>query len=195
MPDDLVRLWYEAFTKTVLRPEHAEPLRAAAVNERLVAWTEELTQVVVGTCEALGWQASAKGHQLELLPEARSEYLALDVMAFAAGEKRWRFPVAVVELENSQKDDRVAYSLWKALCVRADLRAVFCYRRDAEKGPALVRFLRDEVVHAMTLAGRVSLEGETIVVVGCRDESAFFPYGFFKWWHLDSSSGTFSLMS
>jgi hypothetical protein len=47
----------------------------------------------------------------------------------------------------------------------------------------------------MTLAGRVSLEGETIVVVGCRDESAFFPYGFFKWWHLDPSTGTFSLMS
>lgn len=181
--------------KTVQEPENVAPLRAAALNERLAAWTEALTRVVVATCEALGWQASAKGHQLEFLPEPRSEYLALDVMAFPEGEKRWRFPAAVVELENSIGDGRIAYSLWKVLCVRADLRAVFCYRKDAERGPALVRFLRDEVVHAMTLAGRVSLEGETIVVVGCRDESEYFPYGFFKWWQLDPSAGTFSLMS
>jgi hypothetical protein len=194
LPENLAKSWYEAFMQTVRRPESTEPLRAAALNEHLAAWTEELTRVVVSTCVALGWQASAKGHHLELLPEARSEYLALDVMAFPGGEKRWRFPVAIMELENSKDDDRIAYSLWKVLCVRADLRVVFCYRRDVERGPALVRSLRDEVVHAMALAGRVKLEGETLIVVGSRDESATFPYGFFKWWRLDTNMGSFRLM-
>ena len=35
----------------------------------------------------------------------------------------------VIELENSSREDMIAYSLWKVLCVRADLRVVFCYRK------------------------------------------------------------------
>jgi len=186
--------WHEAVLRSIQRPENAEPLRTAAQEERLADWTRALTRAVVEACEALGWTASAKGHTLQLLPVARSEYLALDAMAFADGQKRWRFPVAVCELENSMNDDRVAYSLWKVLCVRADLRAVFCYRRSPEEGAALVRFLRDEVVHAMALAGRVGLEGETLLVVGCKNESSTFPYGFFKWWRLETNTGTFRLM-
>ena len=38
------------------------------------------------------------------------------------------------------------------------------------------------------------LSGETLVVVGSRDESATFPYGFFKWWKLDTNTGTFRLL-
>lgn len=33
-----------------------------------------------------------------------------------------------MELENSRDSERIAYSLWKVLCVRAELRIVFCYR-------------------------------------------------------------------
>jgi hypothetical protein len=135
--------------------------------------------------------ASAKGHKLELLPIHRSEYLALDVMAFAGGEKRWRFPVAVMELENSAREDQIAYSLWKVLSVRADLRIVFCYRRNGEEIPALLRHLREEVVEAMGLAGRVKLEGATLLVVGSRSESGTFPFGYFGWWLLDTNTGRF----
>ena len=53
------------------------------------------------------------------------EYLALDVVAFEpAGDRRWRFPIAAVELENSTEHDRVAYSLWKVLCTRASHRVL-----------------------------------------------------------------------
>ena len=185
--------WREAVLRSIQRPENATLLRTAALEERLADWTQALTAAVVEACGELGWKASAKGHALELLPVARSEYLALDVTAFADGQKRWRFPVAVCELENSMSDDRVAYSLWKVLCVRTELRAVFCYRRSPEEGAALVRFLRDEVVQAMALAGRVGLEGETLLVVGCKNESSTFPYGFFKWWRLETNTGTFRL--
>ena len=42
-----------------------------------------------------------------------------------------QFPVAIFELENCGDEDRIAYSLWKLLCVKAELRVVFCYRKRA----------------------------------------------------------------
>ncbi len=186
--------WREAFWRTVRQHENADPLREAALAARLGDWTTQLTSIVVATCDALGWRASAKGHPLEELPISRSEYLALDVMAFAPGEQRWRFPTASFELENSLDDERIAYSLWKVLCVRADLRVVFCYRQRAEAGPALVRLLADEVVGAMDLQSRTELGGDTLVVVGSRSGADAFPYGFFKWWQLEMNTARFELM-
>ncbi len=175
----------------VQRYEHAGPLKEAAVRGRLGDWTQGLTHTSVATCEAFGWRASAKWHKLELLPVSRSEYLTMDVVAFADAETRWRFPVAVMELENSQDTDKFAYSLWKVMCVRAALRVVFCHRRGPGEGPVLVRFLRDEVVRAMSLMDRAELGGEVLLVVGSRAESASFPYGFFKWWRLEHNTGSF----
>lgn len=194
MTTNLGEQWRTTFWQTLQRPDYALSLKEASLTERLGDWTKALTTVSVETCQSLGWQAAAKGHRLELLPDAHSEYLGLDVMAFADGATRWRFPVAAIELENSPKDDRIAYSLWKMLCVRADLRLVFCYRREADEGAALVRWLNHEVVDALGLDRRLKLEGETIVVVGSRGESAVFPYGFFKWWRLEQGSGVFRLL-
>lgn len=186
--------WQSAFYETVNRHEIAGPLRDAALHGDYRAWTAALTAVVVATCESIGWRASAKGHRTDLLPVSRGEYLSMDAMAFAGGEGRWRFPTAVFELENSTADDVVAYSLWKVLSVRADLRVVFCYRPSRQDGPALVRFLKNDVVQAMGIAGRVALSGETLVVVGSRDNAASFPDGFFKWWKLDTNTGSFRVM-
>ena len=183
--------WQTSFWQTLRQHESAERLKEAALQSRLGEWTSALTTVVVATCEAMDWRASAKGHPLDLLPIAHGEYLGLDAIAFATGQTRWRFPVAVIELENSRDDNRIAYSLWKVLCVRADLRIVFCYRRSAEQASALIRFLCDEVMKAMSLETRMSLEGETLVVIGSRDESATFPYSFFTWWQFETNTGIF----
>lgn len=194
MSPNAAEKWRAAFLQTVQRHETATPLKDAALEERLGDWTKALTAVVVTTCQAMGWRASAKGHQLKLLPVPRGEYLGLDVVAFTESGKRWRFPVAVMELENSGDDDRIAYSLWKVLCVRTALRVLYCYRNGSEEGPALVRFLRDDVVRSMDIAERMGLEGETLIVVGSRSDSTTFPYGFFKWWELELNTGTFRLV-
>lgn len=184
--------WYGAFIETVQKHEAAGALRDAAQSGELRKWTEALTSVVVGTFPGLGWLGAARGHRSELLPVPRGEYLALDVVAFeTAGDRRWRFPISVIELENSPDDDRVAYSLWKVLCVRASLRVVFCYRRDAGEGADLLRHLGDEVVRTMAIPERASVGGETLVVVGSRSETISFPYGFFKDWALDANTGRF----
>ncbi|MBI2925505.1 MAG: hypothetical protein HYY24_07355 [Verrucomicrobia bacterium] len=180
-----------AFYESVRVPERAAPLKEAALTGRLGAWTEALTVVAVEACRSIGWQTSAKSHKLDLLPVRRSEYLGMDVMAFADGEKRWRFPAAVMELENSADEDHIAYSLWKVLAVRADLPVVFCYRRRNDEAPALVKHLREEVIGAMGLAGRVKLEGQTVLVIGSRNESGTFPDGFFHWWELEPNTGRF----
>lgn len=184
--------WFKAFMETVQSHEAANILRDAAQSGELRNWTEALTGVVSGTFPALGWRGAAKGHRSDLLPVPREEYLAMDVVAFeVAGERRWRFPVAVFELENSPDDDRVAYSLWKVLCVRTSLRVVFCYRRDPGKGAELVRHLADEIVKTMDIPERANIGGETLVVVGSRSETASFPYGFFKDWTLDANTMRF----
>jgi len=178
--------------ETVKMHETSTSLREASESGELKRWTEALTGIVVGTFPKMGWHGAARGHRSDLLPVPRSEYLELDVAAFEiAGDRQWRFPVGVFELENSPIDDLVAYSLWKVLCVRASLRVVFCYRRDASKGAQLVRHLADQVVQAMEIPTRTGLGGETLVIVGSRSETANFPYGFFKDWALDANTAGF----
>ena len=194
MPKALYQKWQEKFWESLRQPESAEGLKDASITERLGDWTRILTGVVVKTCESMGWRASAKGHKLSLLPVRRSEYLSMDIMAFAGGNERWKFPIAVAELENCQDTNHVAYSLWKILCVRVDLRMLFCYRHNSEDRPQLVRFLGKEVINAMDLPVRTQLQGETLVIVGSRADSGTFPYSFFKWWHLESNTGRFRLI-
>jgi hypothetical protein len=192
MPENLAPLWYGKFMETVQRHESSAALKEAAIQGKLGKWTTALTRVVCSTCEATGWKAAAKGNRSHLLPVAGEEYLALDVVAFEpAGDRRWRFPVAVIELENSRTDDRVAYSLWKVLCTRADLRIVFCYRRDSAEGTTLVRHLSEQVTTAMGIRERTQIGGETMLIVGSRNESVTFPYGFFKEWQFDKNLGRF----
>ena len=192
MPDALAPVWYGKFMDIVQHHESSPLLKDAAIRGQLGKWTTALTGVVCSTCEAMGWKAAAKGNLSTLLPEARQEYLALDVVAFEpAGDRRWRFPIAAIELENSREDDRVAYSLWKVLCTRAELRIVFCYRKDAAEGSTLVRHLSEQVAQAMGIQERTRIGGETMLIVGSRNESETFPYGFFKEWRFDMNLGRF----
>jgi hypothetical protein len=188
----IAQVWFGAFMETVKTHEASTKLREASERGELKHWTQALTGIVVSTFAQMGWRGTAREHRSDLLPVARSEYLALDVVAFeAAGDRRWRFPISVFELENSPVDDLVAYSLWKVLCVRTSLRVVFCYRRDAIEGAELVRHLAKEVVRSMEISTRSGLGGETLLVVGSRSEAAAFPYGFFKDWTLDANTARF----
>ena len=190
----LSQRWRKAFLDTIRVHENAGPLKAAALTGRLREWTRLLTAVVVRSCADVGWQAAAKGHTLDLLSQAGQEFLGMDVMAFESskgGDPTWRFPVAVFELENSRDDDRVAYSLWKVLCLRTRLRVVFAYRGDWDEAGTLTARLSAEVVGPVPLIQRSQLTGETLFVVGSRGEADTFPWSYFKVWELDPDRGTF----
>ncbi len=168
-----------------------DELRDASVRSDLARWTSALTSLVVRSFETMGWAAAGKGHRCAVLPVKRNEYLSQDVMAFSTPGEGWRFPLAVCELENSADADLVAYSLWKVLCVRCGLRAVLCCRPDAADGPAFVALLAGAVVEAIPVAERASLDGETLVIVGSRNDAGTFPYGFLQAWKLNSNTGRF----
>lgn len=184
--------WRESFSQVVGAPEVAGPLKEAAVAGQLANWTAALTTAVVRSCEALGWRSAGKGHKLGLLPQAGQEYLGIDVMAFAADTPgRWPFPLAAFELENHPKDDRVAYSLWKVLCLDVRLRVVFAYRPDWDQGRKLVSAVGTDVLAGLAPDQLVALKGQTLLVVGNRGEGETFPYGYFKFWLLDTNLGRF----
>ena len=188
----LATRWASQFYAALVDDRPAtDDLRDASLRSDLTPWTATLTGVVVRSFEQLGFAAAGKGYRCSVLPVQRNEYLAQDVMAFPSKGIGWRFPTAICELENSADADLVEYSLWKVLCVRCGLRIVFCYRPDPGAGPAFVASLATSVVHAMPLAERAGLAGDTLVVVGSRNESSTFPYGFFQAWKLNSNTGRF----
>src|SRR5207247_2637468 len=102
--ESFVDRFRSAFFGAVQTDELASILKKASATANLAAWTRALTDAVVEACDQVGLFATAKWRKLELLPIHRSEYLALDVVAFAEGERRWRFPSAIMELENSPRD-------------------------------------------------------------------------------------------
>ncbi len=191
---EISKRWKEVVFELLKSPETAEILKDSAVQSKLKPWTSAITALAVRSFQEMGYSASARGHRLDRLPVNRNEYLSLDVIALPKEGFRWCFPVAIVELENSAKDDLVAYALWKLLCVRAGIRALFCYRNEEEKASALVKHLRDEILQAIPLEMRLALEGDLLLIVGTRGEAQSFPYGFFKWWCLDRGTATFELI-
>jgi hypothetical protein len=186
---DVAQVWRTSFMETVHQHEHRTALSRAAL---LGEWTKAMTSAVTQSCQSIGWQASAKGHTLKLQPIEHGEYLALDVTAFRAGKGRWHFPIAVFELENGD-ENRIAYSLWKVLCVQTTLRIVICYRQFSSDIPGLVQFLHQDIIAPMDTSERQHITGETLLVIGGRDAIDQFPSGFFKWWRLNISLGQFEL--
>ena len=186
--------WRDRFLDLAGCNEFASHLKFASLDGDLGVWTEVLTHLVVRVCSELGWAAAAKGHRVDFLPERKYEFLGIDVTAFEDSNGVWRFPVAAVELENSSMDDRVAYSLWKVLNLRTELRVVYCYRRDRDAAPPLIQKLAEDVIEALGIPGRQSLDGRTIVAVGYRNKAETFPYGYFKWWELNCNTGRFEIL-
>ena len=186
--------WQSTFYETLRTDPHSPILKQASLDEDLETWTKELTTIVIKTCTLMGWQCAAKNYRGATLPIKRNEYLAIDVMAFPEKESRWKFPVAVFELENQQNDDYIEYAFWKTLCIRTDLRILFCYRKSADEGADLVKKLNREVLNAMKPEDKLNVEGETIICIGYRQNAGTFPYDFFRWWHLDKNLGTITKM-
>lgn len=184
--------WQATFMQTIQQREVGNTLQQAARSGELSQWTKALTQAIVTACQEMGWQASGKGHPLELLPVDTNEFLAMDVTAFAGSARRWHLPIAVMELENQPA--RVPYSLWKVLCVRSQLRVVFGYSQTSTERVSMINTLKNEVVRAIEPSQRMQIEGSTLVAVGSRDDAEQFPYGYFKWWHLENNTGTFSVI-
>ena len=194
MRGELFTSWHAAFVEVIRASSIGDPLREASQKAKLRAWTASLTAAVVQSCERMQWKAAGLKHKLDLLPQEGQEYLSLDVMGFdpESMNGRWPMPTAVFELENNKKDDRVAYSLWKVLCVKAPLRVVFAFRPDWDAGKRSVAAIGKDVINSLSAQQLHDLRGDTAIIFGNRGESADFPDGFFKCYLLDRELGRFN---
>jgi hypothetical protein len=188
-----VASWLTSFTNSLQSRDVAMSLRQAAQASNLREWTRLLTSAVVLSCNKLDWPTAARGHRLIHLPQPGQEYLGMDVMAFRphpdVGSVIWPFPIAVFELENAKR--REGYSLWKVICVRAELRVVFSYRNDWNQVQALVQSLKRDVIDGYSIPVRQALGDGILLVTGSRGEGETFPYGYFKIWRLNPNTGSF----
>jgi hypothetical protein len=55
----------------------------------------------------------------------------------------------------------------------------------------LVNAVATDVIGGLRPAQRTALEGQTVLVVGNRGEGETFPWGYFKFWMLDTNLGRF----
>jgi len=156
--ESLSSFWRSTFYSILRSDPNSAILKQASLDEDLETWTKELTVIVIKTCTQMGWQCAAKNNKSSALPIRRNEYLSIDVMAFPEKESRWKFPVAVFELENQQKDEFIEYAFWKTICVRADLRVLFCYRKTPDEGARLVTKLNREVLDALQPEDKLNVE-------------------------------------
>ncbi len=188
------RQWRSVFTGCMDQPEHAESLQNAIQAGSLDDWTSTISALIIETCYKMKWYASGKGHRTRMLPIYRSTYLDVDVMAFAERAKKWQFPIAVFELEEQPQPDRIAYNLWKLFCIQARFRALFCYQPSPKDAPQLMHYLTKELVHALPAAEKVSMEEDTLVIIGTEGPEDTFPMGYFSWWQLDRECQRFRMV-
>lgn len=71
-------------------------------------------------------------------------------------------PRVVVELENSYNLDKIAYCLWKLLCIRSRLRVLICYQSNCQKIEALRRHLQG----CIRKGGLLAEDIEFVILVG-----------------------------
>jgi hypothetical protein len=178
---EVLHRWHRAFRAAIRDGSLAPQLQAAADGARLRPWTELLTAAVVQACAALGWDCAARNAGHRPLPVARDEYLGVDVLAFEPGGE-WRRPIAVFELENSPRDEMVAYALWKVGMIRVGLGCLVCYRRQQEGIGPLIGRLQDTVLKSLRP------DGEVLVIVGTRAAETF-PDGYFRTFRWRPESG------
>ena len=72
-------------------------------------------------------------------------------------------PSAIVELENSYDNDKIAYCLWKLACIRSPIRVLICYQKGREAISSLVRHLEKVIRQNSLLKDDTS---DTILIIG-----------------------------
>ena len=91
-------------------------------------------------------------------------------------------PSAIVELENSYDNDKIAYCLWKLACIRSPIRVLICYQKGKEAIASLVRHLEDVIWQGSLLKGDSS---DLLLIVGDGTKGEGYEWGdyfsIFEW--------------
>ena len=75
-------------------------------------------------------------------------------------------PSVAVELENSYAHDKIAYCLWKTMCIRTPIKVLICYQSNTENIALLRAHLENVILQGNLIKGT---DADVIVIIG--DES------------------------
>jgi hypothetical protein len=128
--------------------------------------------------------------------EKSSEYLNIDAVFIDESEYGlhikgakgiqygpYALPEAVVELENNWDVDRICYCMWKVICVRAPVRVLICYQKNAKMVNGLKQRLEDIIWGSSLMKGT---DGDLFVIVGTETmQQKNWPeyFSVFEWRH------------
>jgi hypothetical protein len=91
-------------------------------------------------------------------------------------------PSAIVELENSYDNDKIAYCLWKLACIRSPIRVLICYQKGKDAIASLVRHLEVVIWQGSLLKGDSSV---LLLIVGDGTKGEGYEWGdyfsIFEW--------------
>jgi len=158
--------WRKYFFKSLNSLEEPPPKDSAG-------WTAFMGTVLDKVAERMGCYVARRKRG----DQYTGEHLGIDAVFFEnrAGKKlgynkyggdQLVLPRVVVELENGYILDKIAYCLWKLLCIRSRLRVLICYQSNRQKIEALRRHLQD----CIRKGGLLAKDIELIILVG--NESA-----------------------
>jgi hypothetical protein len=180
------RLWLNHFTRIVVSEHQKHPQGVKGGDS---GWTEFMQSVMDRVAEVMNCRVARIRPENE---DESGEYLNIDAMyidnaAYIPKNKYDRYdpfvlPRAVVELENSDKLDKISYCLWKILCIRAPIRVLICYQRGADKIITLKQCLEDVIWQGSLMK---ESDGDLLVIIGddrLRDEASWEEYfSIFEW--------------
>ena len=114
-------------------------------------WTEFMGKVLDIVGEKMNCYVARS--RLSSKKEVSHEYMDIDAFfidnrdydLLSDDEDPLTLPSAIVELENSYDNDKIAYCLWKLACIRSPIRVLICYQKGKEAIASLVRRLEDVI--------------------------------------------------
>ena len=141
------KIWLEYFKKELEEIEENKNLTDGG-------WTKILGNILGNIGEKTKCYVAQKRSR-ESKDEHSGEYLNIDAMFLDDSYNKlvkdkneydpFVLPRVIVELENDPDKDKIAYSLWKLLCIRASLRVLICYGKGEDIINELVAFLENVI--------------------------------------------------
>jgi hypothetical protein len=137
------------------------------------AWTKFLGKVICDVGEKTDCYVAMRREEVGD-DECSGEYFDIDALFIDNKEyenenNNWDpfvLPSAAIELENNPRHDKIAYCMWKILCIRTQLRVLICYQGSSNKISDLISCLTQVISKGNLLEGNNNNDGELLVLVG-----------------------------
>jgi hypothetical protein len=156
------RLWLKHFEEALLAGRQKYTANKKWEDPEWTTFMREIMEEVAGkiNCRLVQLRPGDKQYY-------SGEYFNLDAVFFDDAEyvndkDPLVLPSAVVELENNWDKDKIAYCLWKLLCIRSPIRVLVCYQESAKKVEDLKNHLESVVWRGSLMKG---IDGDLLVII------------------------------